>query len=230
MPLGAADDFFCAARPLSRYTSFQDIEVKMLIERRSLLALVATTPFLARRASAAEGDPRFSPRTLGADQAPIKVSEFFSLTCTHCAAFSRETMPEVKAKLIEPGKLQMIYRDFPLDRVALMAAMVARSLPADRYEPFVAALFASQDRWAFNRDANPREELAKMAGLAGMPRAAFDAAIADKDLQQFILAGQQKAEDEFQIDSTPTFVHDGHTHPGEMNYAAFAAFIGVSAS
>jgi len=200
----------------------------MPIERRSLLALVATTPFLARRASAAEGDPRFSPRTLGADQAPIKVSEFFSLTCTHCAAFSRETMPEVKAKLIAPGKLQMIYHDFPLDRVALMAAMVARSLPVDRYEPFVAALFAGQDRWAFNRDANPREELAKMAGLAGLSRPAFDAAIADKALEQFILAGQQKAEDEYHVDSTPTFVANGRPHAGEMTYPAFSAFIGAT--
>lgn len=202
----------------------------MPILRRSLLGLVAASPFIMARAHAAESDPRFAPRTFGAAQAPIKVTEFFSLTCTHCAAFSRETMPDVKTKLIETGKLQMIYRDFPLDRVALMAAMVARTLPVDRYEPFVSALFASQDRWAFNSDANPREELAKMAGLAGMSRPAFDAAISDKDLQQFILAEQQKAEEEFHVDSTPTFVRDGHTHPGEMNYAAFAAFIGITAS
>ena len=207
----------------------------MLIQRRPLLALVAgqivALPFLAphaARAADAGGDPRFAPRTLGSDQAPIKVMEFFSLTCTHCAAFSRETMPEVKAKLIETGKVQMIYRDFPLDRVALMAAMVARTLPPDRYEPFITALFASQDHWAFNRQSDPREELAKMAGLAGLSRPAFDAAIADKALEQFVLAGQQKAEDEYHVDSTPTFAANGQTHAGEMTYAAFSAFIGAA--
>ncbi len=209
----------------------------MPISRRPLLVLVAgqiaALPLLAPRAARADADagadPRFAPRSFGSDQAPIKVIEFFSLTCTHCAAFSRETMPEVRTKLIETGKLQMIYRDFPLDRVALMAAMAARSLPPDRYEPFVTALFASQDRWAFNRQSDPREELAKMAGLAGLSRSAFDAAIADKALEQFILAGQQKAEDEYHVDSTPTFVANGHTHAGEMNYAAFSAFVGAEA-
>jgi protein-disulfide isomerase len=193
---------------------------------------MAVLPFLAPRPAraddaAAANDPRFAPRTLGSDQAPIKVMEFFSLTCTHCAAFSRETMPEVKAKLIETGKVQMIYRDFPLDRVALMAAMVARTLPPERYEPFVSALFASQDHWAFDRQSDPRDELAKMAGLAGLSRAAFDAAIADKALEQFILAGQQKAEDEYHVDSTPTFAANGRSHAGEMTFAAFSAFIGA---
>ena len=204
----------------------------MPIQRRSLLALVAgqmaVLSFPAARAEDAGGDPRFAPRTLGSDQAPVKVIEFFSLTCTHCAAFSRETMPEVKAKLIATGKVQMIYRDFPLDRVALMAAMVARTLPPDRYEPFVSALFASQDHWAFNRQGDPREELAKMAGLAGLSRPAFDAAIADKALEQFVLAGQQKAEDEYHVDSTPTFVANGNTHAGEMTYPAFSAFVGAT--
>ncbi len=58
-------------------------------------------------------------------------------------------MPQVKPKLIDTGKLQIIYKDFPLDGVALMAAQVARSLPPAQYYPFIEALFASQDDWAF---------------------------------------------------------------------------------
>ena len=83
--------------------------------------------------------------------------------------------PEVKAKLIDTGKMRYIYRDFPLDQVALTAAMVARALPASRYEAFVTNLLATQDRWAFARDVNTNEELFKRAALAGMPRATFDA-------------------------------------------------------
>ena len=54
------------------------------------------------------------------------VHECFSLTCTHCAAFARETFPQMKAKLIDTGKLRWMFHDFPLDQVALTAAMVAR--------------------------------------------------------------------------------------------------------
>ena len=82
------------------------------------------------------------------------MNEFFSLTCTHCAAFARETMPQVKKDLIDTGKVRWVFHDFPLDQVALTAAMVARYLPPDRYEPFINALFASQDRWAFARGVN----------------------------------------------------------------------------
>ena len=81
----------------------------------------------------------------------------------------------MKKNLIDTGKVRYIFRDFPLDQVALTAAMVARALPPERYEPFILALFASQDRWAFARGVNSTEELAKMAALAGMPRDVFDA-------------------------------------------------------
>ena len=78
-------------------------------------------------------DERKTPRTLGDAAAKVTVMEFFSLTCTHCAAFARETMPQIEKELIAPGKVRFVYRDFPLDQVALTAAMVARYLPPDRY-------------------------------------------------------------------------------------------------
>ncbi len=149
--------------------------------------------------------------------------ECFSLTCTHCAAFSQETFPDVKAKLIDTGKVRYVFHDFPLDQVALTAAMVARALPAERYEPFVQALFASQDRWAFARGANTTDELWKMAALAGMSRATFDATVADSAFRDAILAAQKADAARWSIDSTPTFVINGQMHPGEMDYDAFAS-------
>jgi protein-disulfide isomerase len=166
-----------------------------------------------------------SPRTVGRPDAKVKVTEFFSLTCTHCAAFQRETFPQVKAQWIDPGKLQIIYHDFPLDRVALQAAMVARALPPERYEPFITTLFASQDRWAFARNANPTQELEKLALLAGMSHESFQAAIANQALQQFVLTESQKAEHDYHVDSTPTFLVNGKTHAGEMGYDAFVKFV-----
>ena len=71
--------------------------------------------------------------------------------------------------------------------------MVARYLPVDRYEPFINALFATQNRWAFGRGNDPTEELWKIAGLAGMSRATFDKAIGDTGLRDWILQ-QQKAD------------------------------------
>lgn len=207
----------------------------MPIHRRWILALVAAGPALARLAPAdaqpaataadAAAAQLTSPRTLGRADAGIKVTEFFSLTCTHCAAFQRGTFPKVKAEWIDPGKLQMIYHDFPLDRVALEAAMVARALPPERYEAFITALFATQDRWAFARNIDPTAELEKLALLAGMSHETFRATIADQPLREFIIGEEQQAEDKYHVDSTPTFLCNGKTRAGEMAYDEFVKFI-----
>ena len=152
---------------------------------------------------------------------PRSVPEFFSLTCTHCAAFARGTMPRVEKDLIAPGKVRFVFHDFPLDQVALTAAMVARYLPPAQYHPFVTALLASQDRWAFARGINTTEEIWKLAALAGMGRETFDQAIADTDLRNWILQQQQADQDRWKIDSTPSFVINGQKYAGEMSYDAF---------
>lgn len=162
-----------------------------------------------------------APRQIGNPKAKVTVQEWFSLTCTHCAHFAQETFPAVQKKLIDTGKVQWVFRDFPLDRVALEAAMVARALPVERYVPFILALFASQDRWAFAQDVDYTKALWDMAALAGMSRPTFDAAISDTALQNWILQGQKEAESKYQIDATPSFVINGKMVSGEMSYADF---------
>ncbi len=190
----------------------------------SAQAPVAQTP--APQTSAAQvADQRRTMRSVGDPAAKVTVIEFFSLTCTHCAAFSRETMPQVEKELIQPAKVRFVYHDFPLDQVALTAAMVARYLPPERYYPFVTALLANQDRWAFARGINTTDELWKMAALAGMSRTTFDQAIADNDLKSWILQQQQADQDRFKIDSTPSFVINDQKHAGEMSYDAFRKLI-----
>jgi protein-disulfide isomerase len=170
-------------------------------------------------------DERKAPRTLGDAAAKVTVMEFFSLTCTHCAAFARDTMPQIEKELIAPGKVRFVYHDFPLDQVALTAAMVARYLPPNRYYPFVNALFANLDRWAFARNVNSNEELWKMAALAGMSRPTFDQAVADTDLRDWILQQQQADRDKWKIDATPSFVVNGQKYSGEMGFDAFRKLV-----
>jgi protein-disulfide isomerase len=209
----------------------------MMLSRRSMLMLVPgcgaagvaarlgrLVPTASAQTTANEAD-RESERSSGSPNAKVTVMEFFSLTCTHCASFARETMPEVEKNLIQPGKVRFVYRDFPLDQVALTAAMVARYLPPPQYYPFVTALLAAQDRWAFARGINSTDEIWKMAALAGMSRETFDKAIADNALRTWILQQQQADQDRWKIDSTPSFVINGQKYSGEMSYDAFRKLI-----
>jgi protein-disulfide isomerase len=205
----------------------------MRISRRLLLPVAAGLAIPAWSSRAAES-PDLTERALGKPDAPVSVIEFFSLTCPHCADFQRDTLPRVQSNLIDPGKLYYIFWDFPLDRVALLATMIARALPPERYEPFINALLETQDRWAFARGVNSAEELGKMAALAGMSSAEFNKAAADNSLRDWILKRQDEAVKEYGVDSTPSFVFNGkaeknHRESGSIGYDAFAKAVAAAA-
>lgn len=200
----------------------------MLTRRQNLLAVVVGAAFaggLGPIGATRADDLTEAERAIGKPDAKTTVLEFFSLTCPHCAAFAAETLPKVQSQLIDTGKVRWVFHDYPLDQIALLAAQIARYLPVDRYEPFVNALLATQDRWAFARDANHTEELWKTAGLAGMSRATFDKAVADDGLRNSILKQQQADQDKWKINSTPSFVIDGTKYAGEMSFDAFRKLI-----
>lgn len=215
----------------------------MPISRRSILPVVGAAivggtvgqPLLGRFARADQSapampaGPQFAARTLGLDSAPVKVHEYFSLTCTHCAHFANAVMPQVKPNLVDTGKVQFVYHDFPLDQVALKAAQVARYLPAAEYYGFVEALFASQDDWAFQPNEDYHASIFKYAALAGMDQPTYETAWNDNALAQFILNGQKQAETMYNIAATPTFIINGKMFPGAMEYDDFAAKVTAAA-
>lgn len=182
----------------------------------------------AAPAAAQPADPRLGERGIGNPEAPVRVVEFFSLTCSHCAAFHRDVFPRVKRELVDTGAIRLVWRDFPLDQLALTAAAVARNLPAERYEGFIGALLGNQDRWAFTR-GDPLEELAKMAALAGMPRAQYDQVKGDAAFQRAVFDQRAEAARDFQVQSTPTFVFLGRgaprNQPGNLPFERFQALV-----
>lgn len=197
----------------------------MTISRRSLLTVVPAGLIFAGIAPARADDGPKAERFIGKADAKVTVGEYFSLTCTHCAAFAQTTFPELKKNLIDTGLVRWVFHDYPLDQVALTASMVARYLPVDRYEPFINALFATQNRWAFGRGNDPTDEMWKIAGLAGMSRQTFDKAIGDTALREWIVQEQKADTEKWKIDSTPSFVVNGQKYSGEMSYDAFRKII-----
>lgn len=193
----------------------------MQIVRRTLLSVAlaaVSVPVLAAQESSPE-----SERAVGVQAAPHGVIEWFSFTCPHCADFAGQTYPDLRAKWIATGKLRWVFCDFPTDQVALQAAMVGRYLPADRYERFVATLFAAQQHWAYA--ANPSSALWLLAQDAGMQRASFDRAVADTHLRDWILSRASDAQSRWNITGTPGFVIDGKPYVGAMSLSEFSAIL-----
>lgn len=146
-------------------------------------------------------------RVIGNAEAPITIIEYASLTCPHCATFHAETLPQIKKEWIETGKAKLIYRDFPLDKYAASAAMIARCAPEDKYFIFLNAFFAQQKNWS--RADDPVRVLTQLAGLGGMSKDDVDACLANEELQDAILQVRLDGQMEYGINSTPSFVING---------------------
>ncbi len=52
---------------------------------------------------------------LGKKDAPVTIIEFSDYQCPFCRKFWQDTMPSLKKEYIEMGKVNFVYRDFPLN-------------------------------------------------------------------------------------------------------------------
>jgi protein-disulfide isomerase len=162
---------------------------------------------------------------LGKADAPVTIIEYASMTCPHCAAFSKATFPQLKTKYIDTGKVRFIFREFPLDELAAAAAMLARCIDKENGEKAIAVidvLFASQDKWAVR---NPLPQLQQITKQAGMSQQAFEACLADQKLYNDVLAMRERGAKEYKVESTPTLFVNGKMQKGGVSFEELAKLI-----
>lgn len=148
-------------------------------------------------------------RSLGNPDAPVKIEEFASLSCSHCAHFHKDTFPKLKAEYIDTGKVYFTFTDFPLNAPAIEGAVVSHCVPEDQYFSFLSFLFEQQEQWAFA--PNFKIKLAQNAKLLGLNDETLKACDESAELRQSLIEKMQKAQKEHDIQSTPSFVFDGST-------------------
>ena len=148
--------------------------------------------------------------TLGSPEAGVVLVEYASLTCPHCAVFHEKMMPMIKKDYIDTGKIYYVYRDFPLDRLALAAAVVARCGGRDRFFGFIETLYGSQDQWA--RASDPLAALRTLALVGGMSKTDFEACIREQKGVDAILEARLAAARKFGVNSTPTIFVNGNRY------------------
>jgi len=160
---------------------------------------------------------------MGNVDAPVAMIEYSSLSCPHCAAFHRETLPKIKETYIDTGKVKLIYRDFPLESLAMAGAMISRCAGKAKYFGLIEMMFRSQEKWT--RAENPKEELERIARFGGMSKADVGECLDNAALLDSIKARALNGQKEFKVESTPTFVIDGEVVPGALPFEKFQKII-----
>ena len=179
------------------------------------LATLAPAPAAAQDATAAPEVPEI---TLGAEDAPVRVIEYASFTCPHCATFHAEVLPRLKADYIDTGRVHYTYREVYFDRYGLWAAIVARCAGPERYFGMADLIYGTQRDWATLRDpAEAAAALRRLGRVGGLEDTQLEVCLSDIDFARAMVAKSDANMRSHEVRGTPTLVIDGKTH-SNMSY------------
>jgi protein-disulfide isomerase len=168
----------------------------------------------------------------GSANAPVTIVEYASMTCSHCAAFQKDVVPQLTKDYIDTGKVKLVFREYPLDGAAAMASATARCMTGDNYFNFIDLLFRNQAEWIKDFDGNQQltkedveEGLTQMGRRAGMGRDQVLKCANDPKNTAIVTENWQEGQNRYKVEATPTFVINGKVHAGEISYDALKAMI-----
>jgi protein-disulfide isomerase len=136
--------------PFQRTGIFLNIVVMLIVSAAWVSAQTKTTK---TSTTATEGSPASTanPKAIGSPNAPITMEIFGDFECPACRAFYEATLKQVIDDYVVPGKVYMIYRDFPLDMhpYARPAAQLANAAAHfGQFQAIERALYDNQDAWS----------------------------------------------------------------------------------
>ena len=147
-------------------------------------------------------------RVLGRADAPVTVIEYASFTCSHCAAWTNDVLPDFKTRYIDTGKVKLVFRDLPTQpaQVAATAAAIGRCAAPSKFFDVAHHFMAGQAAAFASGDA--RDWYMGAIGVSGRTQAQVEACLADPataqtlqhDIETAVAAG---------VDGTPAFFVNG---------------------
>jgi protein-disulfide isomerase len=102
---------------------------------------------------------------MGNPNAKVKLVEYGSLTCGHCAAFAREGMRSLVGTYVKSGKVSYEYRNFILNGLDVAASLVARCGGPARFFPVADKFYATQPQWMGRLSAMTAAQKAQLNAL-----------------------------------------------------------------
>lgn len=167
---------------------------------------------------------------LGNPEAPAKLVEYMSYTCSHCAEFARIGEGAIKLAYLPTGKINFEIRHLIRDPVDLTAAILTNCGEPGKFPGNHTAILTKQDEWfAKARSATQAQQArwqfgtnkARFQAIAsdldfyeimerrGYSRAELDRCLADEAMANSLAETSRADTARLDLKGTPTFVLDG---------------------
>jgi len=176
---------------------------------------------------------------MGNPNAPVKLIEYGSRSCPHCAKFTKEGVPLLKAGYISSGKVSYEFRDFLIHPMDLAAILVGQCNGPSTFFPILDQMMADQDEMVAKLQAlpptfqntltgSPADQATKWAealgyiqfvGQRGVPESKARACLADSKAIDAISQQMNDSQTKYNVDSTPTFIINGNKVANAYDWA-----------
>jgi protein-disulfide isomerase len=176
---------------------------------------------------------------MGNPNAPVKLIEYGSRSCPHCAKFDEEGAPLLKAQYVASGKVSYEFRDFPIHPMDLAAILLGQCNGPATFFPLLDQMMAGQTDMTAKLEklpqsfqstltGSPNDQATKWAealgyiqfvGQRGVPEAKARQCLADPKATDAITQQLNTAQSKFNVDSTPTFIINGNKVDGAYDWA-----------
>lgn len=168
---------------------------------------------------------------MGNPDAPIKLMEYGSLTCSHCAEFAHDASAELRDNFVASGRVSYEFRNLVRDAVDMTAVQLVRCGAPESFFALTDQVFAGQASFfenaqkagkaaqeaAFNQPPAKRlQALGALTGLTdyvaarGIAKDQANACLADTAKTEQLAAWSAEQGERLKIEGTPTFFVNGN--------------------
>jgi len=175
---------------------------------------------------------------MGNPDAPVKLVEYGSLSCPHCAEFEEEGGPALRDTYVKSGQVSWEFRTYLLFPTDPGVSILLNCQSESAFFPLVEQLYKEQSSWIGRIQGLPQDQLQALGTMPpgeaaatvvraggldeffrqrGMPAAQIQSCLADpKGLEN--VAGIKRRGDEAGVNGTPTFFINGELYRGPANW------------
>ena len=154
---------------------------------------------------------------IGNKNAKISIIAYESLTCSHCANFHIDVLPDLKKEYIDTGIAKIEFRHFPLDVAAFNASKIAQC-KNDGDSNILNSLYLNQSKWVKGKTIEEVNESLKRFLVSEGIKVDFDKCTTDKSIEDFVLNDRIEGVKKFNVNATPTIIINDKKFEKSLNY------------
>ena len=165
----------------------------------------------------AESSNKIKRMFIGNNDAKITIIVYESLTCSHCANFHINVLPDLKREYIDTGIAKIEFRHFPLDVAAFNASKIAQCKNDGKSE-ILNSLYLNQPKWIKGKTIEEVNENLKKFLVSENIKVDFNSCTTDKNIEDFVLNDRIEGAKKFKVNATPTIIINDKKFEKSLNY------------